>query len=87
MYYAKRSGGNMYRYFSAKMSETALQRLTLENQLRKAIERGELDLHYQPQLDVVTGKFCGLEALLRWDSHELGQSPQRNSFLWQKKPD
>jgi diguanylate cyclase (GGDEF)-like protein len=73
MYYAKRSGGNMYRYFSAKMSETALQRLTLENQLRKAIERGELDLHYQPQLDVVTGKFCGLEALLRWDSHELGQ--------------
>ena len=73
MYYAKRSGGNMYRYFSAKMSETALQRLTLENQLRKAIERGELDLHYQPQLDVVTGKFCGLEALLRWDNHELGQ--------------
>ena len=73
MYYAKRSGGNMYRYFSAKMSETALQRLTLENQLRKAIERGELDLHYQPQLDVVTGKFCGLEALLRWDSHELGR--------------
>ena len=73
MYYAKRSGGNMYRYFSAKMSETALQRLTLENQLRKAIERGELDLHYQPQLDVVTGEFCGLEALLRWDSHELGR--------------
>lgn len=73
MYYAKRSGGNMYRYFSAKMSETALQRLTLENQLRKAIERGELDLHYQPQLDVVTGEFCGLEALLRWDSQELGR--------------
>lgn len=73
MYYAKRGGGNMYRYFSAKMSETALQRLTLENHLRKAIERGELDLHYQPQLDVVTGEFCGLEALLRWDSQELGR--------------
>jgi diguanylate cyclase len=72
MYYAKRGGGNRYRYFSAKMSETALHRLTLENQLRKAIERGELDLHYQPQLDVATGEFCSLEALIRWDSQELG---------------
>lgn len=73
MYYAKRAGGNMYRYFSTKMSETALHRLTLENHLRKAIERGELDLHYQPQLDVASGAFFGLEALLRWDSPELGR--------------
>ena len=73
MYYAKRGGGNMYRYFSPKMSETALHRLTLENHLRKAIERGELDLYYQPQLDVATGEFCALEALLRWDSQELGR--------------
>jgi diguanylate cyclase (GGDEF)-like protein len=72
MYYAKRAGGNMYRYFSIKMTESALRRLTLENHLRKAIERGEMELHYQPQLDVEKGKFCGVEALLRWHSQELG---------------
>jgi diguanylate cyclase (GGDEF)-like protein len=73
MYYAKRGGGNMYRYFSAKMSETALRRLNLENHLRKAIELDELELHYQPQLDVATGKFFGLEALIRWDCQDLGR--------------
>jgi diguanylate cyclase (GGDEF)-like protein len=73
MYYAKRAGGNMYRYFTIKMSETALRRLNLENHLRKAIELDELELHYQPQLDVATGKFCGLEALIRWNCRELGR--------------
>jgi diguanylate cyclase len=73
MYYAKREGGDNYWYFSNKMTEVALRRLSLENQLRKAIERGELKLHYQPILDVATNKFLGVEALLRWDSQELGQ--------------
>jgi len=73
MYYAKRSGGNRYHYFKAKMSETAIRRLNLENHLRKAIELDELELHYQPQLDVLTGKFCALEALIRWDCQELGR--------------
>lgn len=73
MYYAKRAGGNTYRYFSTNMTETAKRRLSLENHLHKAIARGELELHYQPQLDLVTGAFCGVEALLRWDSEELGR--------------
>ena len=73
MYYAKRSGGNMYRYFTTKMSETALRRLNLENHLRKAIELDELELYYQPQLDIATGQFCGLEALIRWNCQELGR--------------
>lgn len=73
MFYAKRGGGNKYRYFSTKMTEAALRRLALESQLRKAIERNELELHYQPQLDVEMGKFKGVEALLRWDSQELGR--------------
>jgi diguanylate cyclase len=73
MYYAKHSGGNTFRYFSTKMTEVAQRRLSLENNLRKAIERDELDLHYQPQLDLETGKFCGVEALLRWDCKELGR--------------
>ena len=73
MYYAKRGGGNMYRYFTAKMSETALRRLNLENHLRKAIELDELELYYQPQLDIATGRFFGLEALIRWNCQELGR--------------
>lgn len=73
MYYAKRDGGNTFRYFSTEMTKVAQRRLALETHLRKAIERNELDLHYQPQLDLTTGKFCGMEALLRWDSQELGR--------------
>ena len=72
MYYAKRDGGDRFRYFSASMMETAMRRLSVENQLRKAIERGELELHYQPQLEIHTGRFLGLEALIRWQNPELG---------------
>lgn len=72
MYYAKRAGGDMYRYFASQMTEAALRRLALENQLRKAIERDELELYYQPQLDAELGKFCGVESLLRWTNAELG---------------
>jgi EAL domain-containing protein (putative c-di-GMP-specific phosphodiesterase class I) len=72
MYHAKRGGGNRYQYFSNKMTEAALRRLNLENHLHKAIERNELELYYQPIMDVSAGKFCGVEALLRWTSQELG---------------
>lgn len=73
MYYAKRAGGNTYQYFSGKMTEAAFRRHTMENHLRKAIERNELELHYQPIFNIAIGKFCGVEALLRWDNHELGK--------------
>lgn len=72
MYYAKRSGGNMYCYFSSYMMEIAMRKLTMENYLRKAVERNELNLYYQPQLDMDQGSFNGLEVLLRWDNKELG---------------
>ena len=72
MYYAKRGGGNMFRYFSPHMTAAALRRLTLENHLRKAIEQGELSLHYQPQINVTNGDICGVEALLRWRNEVLG---------------
>lgn len=72
MYYAKRSGGNMYCYFSSYMMEMAMRKLTMENYLRKAIERKEFNLFYQPQLDIDEGSFNGLEVLLRWDNKELG---------------
>lgn len=73
MYYAKRDGGNRYNFFSPAMTQTALRRLNLENHLRKALSLGELELHYQPQLDIASGQFTGLEALLRWRNHEFGQ--------------
>lgn len=72
MYYAKRSGGNMYCYFSSYMMEMAMRKLTMENYLRKAIERKEFHLYYQPQLDIDRGSYNGLEVLLRWDNKELG---------------
>ncbi len=72
MYYAKRSGGNKFQYFSNRMTEAALRRLNLENHLRKAIERQELTLFYQPFFDIAKTQYCGVEALLRWNSPELG---------------
>lgn len=73
MYYAKRKGGNSYQYFSAQMAEVALRRHNLEANLRKAMERGELEMHYQPLLEIVTGQYSGMEALLRWHNLELGE--------------
>lgn len=72
MYYAKNAGGNSYNYFSAGMTEAASRRLNLEIQLRKAVERNELEIHYQPQFNLANGSFCGLEALLRWNNPKFG---------------
>jgi len=75
MYYAKRTGKNCFSYFSKEMNEAALKRLTLENHLRQAIERNELSVHYQPQLDLHTDQVGAIEALVRWKSAELGDIP------------
>lgn len=72
MYQAKRDGGNNYCYFSSSMTTIAQRRLQTENHLRKAIEQGELELYYQPQLDIKTGRYEAVETLLRWHSQELG---------------
>ena len=75
MYFAKRRSPGTYAYFDASMNEGALHRYTIEGKLRGALERGELTLHYQPQIDMSTGKVTGMEALLRWTNDELGVVP------------
>jgi diguanylate cyclase (GGDEF)-like protein/PAS domain S-box-containing protein len=66
MYQAKHAGRNTYRFFTAQMNVDVLQRQDLEGALRKAIEREEFELHYQPKVSLNTGAVVGLEALLRW---------------------
>ena len=72
MYFAKRRSPGTHAYYDVAMNATALQRFTIEEQLRHALERNELTLAYQPQFDVRTGNISGMEALLRWNSAELG---------------
>ena len=66
MYAAKRAGGGCYALFEPHMGSDASEQLELQNDLRQAIERGELALHYQPKIDGMRGQISGVEALLRW---------------------
>jgi len=72
MYEAKKQGGNGYQVFARTMNASALQRLTLEGDLRRALEREELVLHYQPIVHAATGSIAGAEALVRWQHPSLG---------------
>jgi diguanylate cyclase (GGDEF)-like protein/PAS domain S-box-containing protein len=75
MYSAKAHGRNNFKFFTADMNAEVVERLTLENSLRPALDRKELFLMYQPQMDLVTGRVTGLEALLRWQHPTLGLVP------------
>src|SRR2546421_667338 len=75
MYFCKRRAPGTYAFFDASMNEGVLQRYTIESKLRGALERGELSLHYQPQINMRTGDVTGMEALLRWTHPELGAVP------------
>jgi diguanylate cyclase (GGDEF)-like protein len=72
MYHAKREGKARCKVFSEDMHAQAMRRLELENELRLAIEREELKLHYQPKVLLSTGNIVGMEALVRWDHPTLG---------------
>lgn len=72
LYRAKQAGGSNYQFFTADMSERALQRLSLENQLRRGLDRKEYRVYYQPQVNIDTGKITGMEALVRWQHPERG---------------
>ena len=75
MYHAKEKGRHNYQFFTADMNQSALDRILLESGLREALERNELLLNYQPQLDTMSGRLLGAEALLRWKHPEKGLIP------------
>jgi diguanylate cyclase (GGDEF)-like protein len=72
MYSAKEQGRNNYQFYSEAMNSSSFKRLSLENALRKALDRREFLIYYQPQIHVKSGKTVGMEALLRWQHPELG---------------
>lgn len=72
MYAAKRAGGGCYALFEPHMGTDASEQLELQNDLRQAIEHGELALHYQPKIDGTRGQISGVEALLRWQHPKHG---------------
>ena len=75
MYVAKAEGKNSYLYYTENMDEADVERLQMETELRKALEKNELELHYQPQININTGMVEGAEVLLRWKHAELGYIP------------
>ena len=72
MYQVKNEGKNDYRFYASQLSDHARERLTLDTLLRRALERQQLEVYYQPQVELVTGKIIAAEALLRWHHPELG---------------
>jgi diguanylate cyclase len=75
MYAAKRAGGATFAFFEPRMEHDARQELTLQNELREALQRQELTLYYQPKIDARSGMVTGVEALVRW------QHPQRGMIM------
>jgi diguanylate cyclase (GGDEF)-like protein/PAS domain S-box-containing protein len=75
MYHAKERGRNNFQFFRAKMNLKAVERQSLEGSLRRAVEREEFVLHYQPKVNLDTGAITGVEALIRWQHPDRGLVP------------
>jgi diguanylate cyclase (GGDEF)-like protein/PAS domain S-box-containing protein len=80
MYYSKQNGGNTFAFYSPEMNAAAVERLMLKSKLRRALERDELEIRYQPKVDLRSGRIIGAEALLRWRLPGHGDIPP-SSFI------
>jgi len=72
LYHAKKNGGNLFSYYVPEMNEAAVERLMTKSKLKRAFERDELLVHYQPKYNIETGQMIGAEALVRWELPERG---------------
>jgi diguanylate cyclase (GGDEF)-like protein len=72
MYYAKKQGKNCYQYYRKSMNDEVLDEISMTNSLRKAVDKSEFVLHYQPKMEVSTGKLIGFESLIRWNTKDKG---------------
>jgi len=72
LYHSKKNGGNVYSYYRPEMNEAAVERLMTKSKLKRAFERNELLVHYQPKYNIETGQVIGAEALVRWELPERG---------------
>jgi diguanylate cyclase (GGDEF)-like protein/PAS domain S-box-containing protein len=72
LYHAKKSGGNLFSFYAPRMNEASVERLMTKSKLKRAFERDELLVHYQPKYNLETGEVFGAEALVRWDLPERG---------------
>lgn len=78
MYRVKESGSNGYAFYTEDMTTVAFERVLVENSLKKALDHEEFILHYQPQVEIGSGRIVGIEALLRWEHPDMGtMGPRR----------
>ncbi|OQY16149.1 MAG: hypothetical protein B6I36_10865, partial [Desulfobacteraceae bacterium 4572_35.1] len=75
VYLSKQRGRDQFAYYSEEMTVKAIERIGLSNHLRQALENGELQVYYQPQVDIRSGSIVGAEALMRWNCPQLGMVP------------
>jgi diguanylate cyclase (GGDEF)-like protein/PAS domain S-box-containing protein len=80
LYFVKERGRNGFEFFHPSIEEKSLERILLENELRKAMEHEHFHIDYQPKYELLTGKLVGAEALVRWNHPELGRIPP-NKFI------
>src|SRR5690606_30569569 len=72
MYQVKGQGKNSYSFYDSALQEASYQKSELEKNQRRAMEKGELEMYYQPQMDVASGRIVGVEGLIRWNHPERG---------------
>lgn len=87
MYRAKDEGKNRYQFYDAKMTETTMGKVNLQNQLRDAIEQEQFEPYYQPKIDARSGKVVGLEALVRWNHPQRGLVPPMDFIPFAEESD